>query len=64
MYRDELKLGTKLDIVRCLEDVIEEQTDITPIVELSVLYGPANHRVRAEACRARTFREYAFRGST
>ena len=53
-----LKLGTKSDIVRCLEDAIEEQDDITPSVEVVVLDGPAIvHMLKPAA--ARTFREYA-----
>ena len=56
--RGKLKLGTKSDIVRCLEDVIEEQDDTTPSVEVVVLDGPAIvHMLKPAA--ARTFREYA-----
>ena len=56
--RWKLKLGTKSDIVRCLEDAIEEQDDITPSVEVVVLDGPAIvHMLKPAA--ARTFREYA-----
>ena len=55
--RGKLKLGTKSDIVRCLEDAIEEQDDIAPSVEVVVLDGPAIvHMLTPEA--ARTFREY------
>ena len=39
--RGKLKLGTKSDIVRCLEDVPEDQDDITPSVDVVVLDGPA-----------------------
>ena len=47
-----------MDIVRCLEDAIEEQDDITPSVEVVVLVGPAVvHMLKPAA--ARTFREYA-----
>ena len=53
--RGKLILGTKSDIVRCLEDAIEEQDDITPIVEFAVLDGPAIvHMLKPAA--ARTFR--------
>ena len=56
--RGKLKLGIKSDIVRCLEDVIEEQDDTTPSVEVVVLDGPAIvHMLKPAA--ARTFREYA-----
>ena len=56
--RGKLKLGTKSDIVRCLEDVIEEQDDITQSVEVVVLDGPAIvHMLKPAA--AKTFREYA-----
>ena len=55
--RGKLKLGTKSDIVRCLEDAIEEQDGITPSVEVVVIDGPAIvHMLKPPA--ARTFREY------
>ena len=40
-YRGKLKVGTKSDIVRCIEDDIVEQDDIAPIVEVVVFVGPA-----------------------
>ena len=56
--RGKHKLGTKSDIVRFLEDAIEEQDDITPSVEVVVLDGPAIvHMLKPAA--ASTFREYA-----
>ena len=39
--RVKLKLGTKSDIVRCLEDAPEKQDDITPSVDDVILDGPA-----------------------
>ena len=56
--RSKLKLGTRSDIVRCQEDVTEEQDDITPSVEVVVLDGPAIVYVPMPAA-AITFREYA-----
>ena len=53
--RGKLKLGTKSDIVRCLEDAIEEQDDITTSVEVVVLDGPAIVHMLKRAA-ARTFR--------
>ena len=38
--RGKLKLGAKSDIVRCLEDVTEEQHDIPKSVEVVMLLGP------------------------
>ena len=38
--RGKLKLGTKSDIVRCLEDATEDQDDITPSIDVVVLDGP------------------------
>ena len=53
--RRKLILGSKSDIVRCLEDAIEEQDDITSSVEFAVLDGPATvHMLKPAA--ARTFR--------
>ena len=56
--RGKLKLDTKSDIVRCLEDATEEQDDIIPSVEVVMLDGPdiMNELKHADA---RTFREYA-----
>ena len=51
--RWKLKLGNKSDIVRCLEEAIEEQD-----VEVVVLDGPAIVHMMKPAT-ARTFREYA-----
>ena len=56
--RWKLKLGNKSDIVRCLEEAIEEQDDITTSVEVVVLDGPAIVHMMKQAT-ARTFREYA-----
>ena len=56
--RGKLILGTKSDIVRCLEDAIEEHDDITPSVEVVVLDGHAIVLMLKPAA-ARTFREYA-----
>ena len=39
--RGKLKLGTKSEIVRCLEDAPEKQDDITPSVDVVMLDGPA-----------------------
>ena len=39
--RWKLKRSTTSDIVRCLEEAIEEQDDITTSVEVVVLDGPA-----------------------
>ena len=59
--RGKLKLGTKSDIVRCLEDASEKQDDITPSVDVVMLDGPAMLCVvKPEA--AGTLREYACPG--
>ena len=50
--RGKHKLGTKSDIVRCLEGAIEEQDDITPSVEVVVLDC---HRAHAEASSSQNF---------
>ena len=55
--RGKLNLGTKSDIVRCLEGAIEEQDDITTSVEV-VVFGPAIVHILKPAA-ARTFRQYA-----
>ena len=52
------KLGIDSDIVRCIEDVTEEQDDTTPIVDAVVLDGPAIVCVLKHAATG-TFREYA-----
>ena len=41
LARGKLKLGTKSDIVRCLEDAPAKQDDITPSVDVVMLDGPA-----------------------
>ena len=51
--RGKLKLGTKSDIVRCLEDAPENQGDITPNVDVVMLDEPA--MLRTEACSLRNF---------
>ena len=55
--RGKLKLGTKSDIVRCLEDVPEKQDDITPSVDVVMLetVRRTSHAVRTEACSLRNF---------
>ena len=52
------KLGIDSDIVRCIEDVTEEQDDTTPIVDAVVLDGPAIVCVLKHAATG-TFHEYA-----
>ena len=39
--RGKLKLGTKLDIVRCLQHAPEKQDDITPSVHVVMFDRPA-----------------------
>ena len=56
--RWKLKLGTKSDIVRCLEDAPEKQDDITPSVDVVMLDGPAMVCVLKPAVSG-TLREYA-----
>ena len=56
--REILKLGTKSDIVRCIEDASEKQDDITPSVDVVMLDGPAMLCVLKPAA-AGTLREYA-----
>ena len=56
--RWKVKLGTKSDIVRCLEDVTEKQHDVTPSVEIVVLDGSAMLCV-LKPTAAGTFRDYA-----
>ena len=58
LYIYTITSGTKSDIVRCLEDVIEEHDDTTPSVEVVVLHGPAIVHMLKPAV-ARTLREYA-----
>ena len=55
--RGKLKLGTKSDIVRCLEYASEKQDDITPSVDVVMLDGPAMMCVVKPAA-AGTLREY------
>ena len=54
--RGKLKLGTKSDIVRCLEDAPEKQDDMTPSgdVDVVMLDGPAILYC-TEACSLRNF---------
>ena len=59
--RGKLKLGTKSDIVRCLEDAPEKQDDITPSVDVVMLDGPAMLCVLKPAASG-TLREYACPG--
>ena len=57
--RGKLKLGTKSEIVRCLEDAPEKQDDITPSVDVvNMLDGPAMLWVLKPAASG-TLREYA-----
>ena len=56
-----LKLSTKSDIVRCLEDASEKQVDIIPSVDIVMLDGPAMVCVLKPAA-AGTLREYACPG--
>ena len=48
--RGKLRLGTKSDIVRCIEDASEKQDDITPSVDVVMLNGPAILCVLPELC--------------
>ena len=57
----ELKLGTKSDIVRCLEDAPEKENDITPSVDVVMLDGPVMLCVLKPAASG-TLREYACPG--
>ena len=59
--RGKLKLGTKSDIVRCLEDAPEKQDDITPSVDVVMLDGPVILCVLKPAASG-TLREYACPG--
>ena len=59
--RGKLKLGTKSEIVRCLEDASEKQDDITPSVDVVMLDGPAMLCVLKPAASG-TLREYACPG--
>ena len=56
--RGKLKLGTKSDTVRCLEDAPEKQDDITPSIGVLLLDGPAMLCVLKHAASG-TLREYA-----
>ena len=56
--RGKLKLGTKSDIVRCLEDAPEKQNGITPSVDVFMFDGPAMLCVLKPAASG-TLREYA-----
>ena len=56
LAKGKLKLGTKSDIVRCLEDGTEEQDDITPSADVVMLDGPAMLCVlKPEACSLRNY---------
>ena len=59
--RGKLKLGTKSEIVRCLEDAPEKQDHITPSVDVVMLDGPAMLCVLKPATSG-TLREYACTG--
>ena len=59
--RGKLKLGTKSEIVRCLEDAPDKQDDITPSVDVVMLDGPARLCVLKPAASG-TLREYACSG--
>ena len=59
--RGKLKLGTKLDIVRCLQDSPEKQDDITPSVHVVMFDGPAMLCVLKPSASG-TLREYACPG--
>ena len=59
--RGKLKLGTKSDIVRCLEGAPEKQDDITPSVDVVMLDGRAMLCVLKPAASG-TLREYACPG--
>ena len=59
--RGKLKLGTKSEIVRCLEDAPEKQDDITPSVDVVMLDGPARLCVLKPAASG-TLRECACPG--
>ena len=59
--RGKLKLGTKSDIVRCLEDAPEKQDDITPSVGVIMLDGPVMLCVLKPVASG-TLREYACPG--
>ena len=59
--RGKLKLGTELDIIRCIEDGREKQDDITPSVDVVMLDGPAMLCVLKPAASG-TLREYACPG--
>ena len=59
--RGKLKLGTKSEIVRCLEVAPEKQDDVTPSVDVVMLDGPDMLCVLMPAASG-TLREYAFPG--
>ena len=59
--RGKLKLGTKSDIVRCLEDAPEKQDDIIPSVDVVMLDGPVMLCVLKPTASG-TLREYACPG--
>ena len=59
--RGNLKLGTKSDIVRCLEDASEKQDDIIPRDDVVMLDEPAMLCVLKPAASG-TLREYACPG--
>ena len=59
--RGKLKLGTKLEIVRCLEDAPGKQDDIIPSVDVVMLDGPAMLCILKPAASG-TLREYACPG--
>ena len=59
--RGKLKLGTKSEIVRCLEDAPEKQDHITPSTDVVMLDGPAMLCVLTPATSG-TLREYACPG--
>ena len=59
--RGKLKLGTKSDSVRCVEDAPEKQDDITPSVDVVMLDRPAMLWVLKPAASG-TLSEYACPG--